>query len=606
MPFLGRQLQSVLSQPLEGNLGRVSPTNDYFLACIPEKILQNQDRDVRIDSLVAKNGFLLWQPQTGISEPRVVVREVSPRFDAKMVQGWLHECQTSHPACLPRGSSEHLIKLIDCSTRRVISVSTLDTTPEYVALSYVWGEHIPKPGDGDGDSNATAQVIEDALSVTKSLGHRYLWVDKYCVDQDDSFQKHEQIMNMDSIYENASLTIIAAAGLDHSRGLPGISSNRLKKEIPFQHENFSLSWIPPSPHKEILESRWSTRGWTYQEAVLSRRRLVFTDRQVYFECRSMACYESLRIPLQDLFPSSVDIFRLPQIFSSSHLKSTVSASSVAQAAQDTEDEQLVPRDWKMFAFNAYTRCAERYSQRTLTFESDSLNAFGGMIKRFESLEQGTLRHLWGIPFFDPRDDQSPDDIVDYAGFLLAGLCWRHESRSKSLRRRNMFPSWSWTGWEGAVTWPKVDASFEVQASDLYTLSSIQLSFEDGSTRSIPDVRDKRPGGDRLGQYPKALLLQTSAVSGYAFPFKGPPLTTNQSPEYTWYPSVADLDVVRMVQQLQSGDLKALRLGIVGKVGFLLVVKKRKSSFYRVGLIQVCSALITESIQTHQVRAFKIK
>jgi hypothetical protein len=32
------------------------------------------------------------------------------------------------------------------------------------------------------------------------------------------------------------------------------------------------------PH-HIASPKWSTRGWTYQEAVLSRRRLVFTEGQ---------------------------------------------------------------------------------------------------------------------------------------------------------------------------------------------------------------------------------------------------------------------------------------------------------------------------------------
>ncbi|KAK0724499.1 hypothetical protein B0H67DRAFT_107151 [Lasiosphaeris hirsuta] len=51
------------------------------------------------------------------------------------------------------------------------------------------------------------------------------------------------------------------------------------------------------PHKSIRGSRWSTRGWTFQEAVLSRRRLVFTAELVYFECSAMNCHKSLTTPL---------------------------------------------------------------------------------------------------------------------------------------------------------------------------------------------------------------------------------------------------------------------------------------------------------------------
>ncbi|KAK8067556.1 hypothetical protein PG996_006668 [Apiospora saccharicola] len=193
-----------------------------------------------------------------------------------------------------------------------------------------------------------------------------------------------------------------------------------------------------------------------------------------------------------------------------------------------------------------------------------------MIKRFESLDRANLRHLWGVPFFDPRDDKSPDEIVDYAGFFLAGLCWRHvaatekvstRAKTKQLlppvsspRRRKKFPSWSWTSWEGAVTWPRVEKTYEVRARDPDTgLASIRLSFEDNTTRSIPDVRrSPRPGEG------------------------GPP---------RWI---------------------TLRLGTIGELGFLLVVKKKGRSYYRVGLMRVRSAVITEGMETQDVRVFKLK
>jgi hypothetical protein len=43
----------------------------------------------------------------------------------------------------------------------------------------------------------------------------------------------------------------------------------------------------------IQSSAWITRGWTYQEAVLSRRCLFFTDEQVYFVCKQMTCCEAI-------------------------------------------------------------------------------------------------------------------------------------------------------------------------------------------------------------------------------------------------------------------------------------------------------------------------
>lgn len=72
--------------------------------------------------------------------------------------------------------------------------------------------------------------MSDALSVTKALGYRYLWVDKFCIDQTDENAKLEQIRHMDSVYECAELTIIAAAGADGSNGLPGVASRPRKQQ----------------------------------------------------------------------------------------------------------------------------------------------------------------------------------------------------------------------------------------------------------------------------------------------------------------------------------------------------------------------------------------
>ncbi len=41
---------------------------------------------------------------------------------------------------------------------------------------------------------------------------------------------------------------------------------------------------------------WSSRAWTYQEGLLSRRRLLFTESQVYFQCMEMHCWEGISAP----------------------------------------------------------------------------------------------------------------------------------------------------------------------------------------------------------------------------------------------------------------------------------------------------------------------
>jgi hypothetical protein len=44
--------------------------------------------------------------------------------------------------------------------------------------------------------------------------------------------------------------------------------------------------VARSPEAVIQDSAWSSRGWTFQERLLSRRCLIFVDGRVYFQCRT--------------------------------------------------------------------------------------------------------------------------------------------------------------------------------------------------------------------------------------------------------------------------------------------------------------------------------
>jgi Heterokaryon incompatibility protein (HET) len=123
---------------------------------------------------------------------------------------------------------------IDCFTRRFIWPK--QAKKKYIALSYVWGPALPSERDEAHESNnstSTAgnlpilssklpRVIDDAISVAKELSIRYLWVDKYCIDQKNEQLKAREISQMHYIYSGALLTIVVAAGgptaanVDHS------------------------------------------------------------------------------------------------------------------------------------------------------------------------------------------------------------------------------------------------------------------------------------------------------------------------------------------------------------------------------------------------------
>lgn len=108
--------------------------------------------------------------------------------------------------------------------------------PKFAALSYVWGEcqrstvetrksnlkALRKPGSLAPDS--LPKTISDAMTVCQELDTPYLWVDRLCIVQDESTQKHDQIGAMDAIYSSAFFTICEAAETNSDHGLSGVST----------------------------------------------------------------------------------------------------------------------------------------------------------------------------------------------------------------------------------------------------------------------------------------------------------------------------------------------------------------------------------------------
>ena len=238
-------------------------------------------------------------------------RRLSQRFNTALASRWLEATETSF-ARSPVGIQG--LRFIDCKTKNIIPAPR---DSRYAALSYVWGHSgIPDDGKEDGVSAAVPRVVEDAIEVTKVLGIPYLWVDKLCIDQDDAKSKHQQISQMHNIYQNATLTIIAAAGEDAGYGLPGVGARmRTAGNTSFRLGPVDVYSFPSVPSAEIRSSKWATRGWTYQEAALSQRCLVFLDEQIYFECQEMAESESLDLlgRLSILKKTSRAIVRLPNV-----------------------------------------------------------------------------------------------------------------------------------------------------------------------------------------------------------------------------------------------------------------------------------------------------
>ena len=429
---------------------------------------------------------------------------VPSRFDPGPVRIWFDYCKRNHKTLCPSSNSQlHGLNLIDCEN---LAIQDATNDNPYVALSYVWGSASDSCDQVQYSSGRRLlpanlpPVISDAISVTKTLGFRYLWIDKFCIDQNNADTKHDQIQQMDAIYENAQLTIIAAAGADENYGLPGVGTRSRTFQPTARVGEIKIVWTMRDPHNSIRSSRWFTRGWTFQEAILSRGRLVFTDEQVYFECNAMNCFESIRTPLERL-----------HIKNRSKIRDSIRAGVFGRNEKQLYGKLNVGKLPLHQSFAQYLTAVEEYSARELSYDQDSLNAFKGIIRQF-SRRKIPIFSIWGISY--PGSQLNPKERESY---FVDSLTWSHARSSweecGKPRRRPEFPSWSWAGWAGGVEYRERDYSGKSWfKSDLRSVAlenrSGTLTMVDSLFNLIPEHENHLPRVLRV----EAMVVQQDLVS----------------------------------------------------------------------------------------------
>ncbi|KAJ8133544.1 hypothetical protein O1611_g77 [Lasiodiplodia mahajangana] len=132
-------------------------------------------------------------------------KEVPSSFDFFTAREWLGYCNKNHKLLCHLESTPVLgygFQVIDCDTP---SIEETSGVIPYVALRYVWRDahaSYQKLRNINGRKKLPEQlsvVIQDLITVTRALGYQ-----------------------MDLIYRNSALTIIAAAGTGENYGLPGV------------------------------------------------------------------------------------------------------------------------------------------------------------------------------------------------------------------------------------------------------------------------------------------------------------------------------------------------------------------------------------------------
>lgn len=395
------------------------------------------------------------------------MRVTTPMVDFNLIKAWLQEIPVqdnedpeleaeNDPSLLGlEASNATWLDVIDCISRSLVRLPSY-TTARYVTLSYVWGSpsglHII-----DNHLSDLPLTIEDSITVCQKLGHKYLWVDRYCIPQNDILERHRQVKQMGDIYRNSALTIVACAGSNPQYGLPGVShprtshSNILIKDVGY------IQQIPATT--DILVSAWAERGWTYQEALLSQARLYFTDRQVYYEDE-----ESVECEVNTM--------------------AGVKVPDVSEWGSFSIHSRMA---WSNSPMDVY-KCIRYFSTRVLSFPSDAIDALQGIFATFEQDFQ--IRQVCGMAF---ATTQRLEVVPTVQYSLLFNT--DHDST-----RCNTFPSWSWAGWTGRKwwsfgRWPRNDIHdifFEVavELASGHTISwrEFQIRYDTLSLQSVSSIK----------------------------------------------------------------------------------------------------------------------
>ena len=365
--------------------------------------------------------------------------ETKTSWDVDTIAGLISECESEHgSACAVKSrlTDKHELILVDVPNKCLVKkrFSGSDQPLRYAALSYVWGNQtqfltlkenlaeLQKPGALD--QQQLQGVVVDSMAVVTKLKLQYLWVDTLCIVQDDHDNKMAQIRQMAEIYGSSWITIVALSGESSSAPLPGVSTRRpqLIEKVDVDPMTIQLSDLPT-----VMTGRtYEKRAWTYQERLMSRRCLYFTENQAYFECASGSVGEQIKYLPNTI--DRIDVNELRALVGGPDLD-----AATLLAVLDSPNIRRLSR---------FSAIVAQYSSRLLTDPGDIANAFDGI--RAVLKQRIGWRLLLGMP----------SGVLDWALLWLPwGLLNRRVRVDPQTQvSRLLGPSWSWMAWEGEASY----------------------------------------------------------------------------------------------------------------------------------------------------------
>ncbi|KAG4433858.1 hypothetical protein IFR05_010644 [Cadophora sp. M221] len=418
-------------------------------------------------------------------------------YDPETWRGYFKETHSDHhkchTACMEKVLPSRLIDVLEHEADiRIVEteISAIDKDVRYAALSHCWGppELMPirtlkanvqiTPYDIAYES--LSKTFKDAVTITRKLGLRYIWIDSLCIVQDDVCDWNRESEIMGNIYANCRVNIVASDAADSSVGC--FFDRSLSNDMGFRiavtnseqadFRNRATQHTHPSglPFLPGISRLSLHAEWCFQETFLAPRSIFFGRDQVYWECRYVRASESI--------PAGVSC-------------ANEAGSRFDLAREENHLRQLM--EW--------FQIVQVYSTRNLTYWHDRLPALSGIAR--------AMYHK--TPAIANREDSEKKrrDGPNYlAGLwnshdLEQQLYWYRASNPEAPSGPPNAPTWSWASVKGQISliqgW---------HAMSLRTLQVISADIELATDDEFGSCR-----GGRLEVNCRGLFMATVVQSG---------------------------------------------------------------------------------------------
>ncbi|KAK7212908.1 hypothetical protein V2G26_020086 [Clonostachys chloroleuca] len=363
----------------------------------------------------------------------------------KIVSSWIESCEKAQH--IPDAGSfipSRLLYVGDIRSSRVRLLCDLGdqmNPVKYAALSHRWGhpeqkqpryvtaavttfDNLSMIASPEGlDQSELPKTFQDAISVTRKLNLKYLWIDSLCIlqrtgqdrDAESSADWEKESRLMEQIFHSAYITIAASCAEHRFDGfLKPRASRQFVTMAADDGSLFHICEVIDNFDAHVEQGELNKRAWVLQERALSRRTIYFTDAQVYWECgQGIRCETFTKMKNRKV--------------------SFLGDSNFPYSAEAYKEGRKLQH---------YQDLYEKFSTLGLTYPSDRPRAISGLETRLMK----AMDSAGGYGVFESH--------------FHRGLLWHRELSTPRLERIELksddkVPSWSWTAFSGEIRYMNV-------------------------------------------------------------------------------------------------------------------------------------------------------